>query len=79
MEALKQRRQGEGPSGPAAGGSSEALEEEGAPIEITLPARKRRVLDVLREQLAVSESDSDGDGDGDGDDGLVLDWRAKGV
>ena len=44
---------------------------------IILPARRRRVIDVLQEQLADSEGDSDGSGDEEED--LVLDWRAKGV
>jgi hypothetical protein len=39
--------------------------------------KRRRVLDVLQEQLGGSSSDED-DGEGS-DDGLVLDWRAKTV
>jgi hypothetical protein len=44
---------------------------------ISLPARKRRAIDVLKE---LEESDS-GDGSEDGGEiaDLVLDWRAKGV
>jgi hypothetical protein len=38
--------------------------------------KRRRVLDVLQEQLGGSSSDEEGEGS---DDGLVLDWRAKTV
>ncbi|GAX83560.1 hypothetical protein CEUSTIGMA_g10985.t1 [Chlamydomonas eustigma] len=57
--------------------SSEAMTETEGPLGLTLPPRKRRVLDVLTEQLQASEEEDGKDADEEED--LVLDWRAKGV
>jgi hypothetical protein len=54
---------------------SEAITEDGA-LGLTLPPRKRRVLDVLTEQLQASDEE---DGEDDEQEDFVLDWRAKGV
>ena len=44
---------------------------------ISLPARKRRAIDILKD-LAESDSEEGSDDEKDTAD-LVLDWRAKGV
>lgn len=61
-------------AGTSAGGGRDGEEDgEGLPdLKLQLPARKRRIIDVLQETLAVGSSE-----DEEGD--LVLDWRAKGV
>ncbi len=47
---------------------------------LVLPKR-RRVIDVLQEALAVSDGSGDGtdESDGEQEGGLVMDWRAKTV
>ncbi len=68
---------GEGPSRPQPGAKQEGGD---APGKLVLPKR-RRVIDVLQDALAVSDGSGDGTDDSDVElgAGLVMDWRAKTV
>ncbi len=76
FEGLRQRQQGGESGGPEGGPAASAAPEADGGAALVLPARKRRVIDVLQEQLADSGEGTDGDEEADD---LVLDWRAKGV
>jgi hypothetical protein len=79
MEELRQWRAADAAAGSlATAGGEEDGEPGGGLLPIALPARKRRVIDVLQETLGAG-GDSEEGGTDDEDEGLVLDWRQKGV
>lgn len=79
MEELRLRRAADAAAGTlaAAVGGGEDGEDGSGLIPIALPARKRRVIDVLQETLGADSEE--GGTDEEDEEDLVLDWRQKGV
>lgn len=82
LQRLEHLKSGKPPAAAAEVVVVEGLAAPLLPRDQLPPAKRRRVIDALREQMEASSSDDD-DGDEDGEGGStedrMLDWRAKAV